>query len=179
MERRLSQFHRLKLETGEFWREHRNDYRFDVKNRVDVSLMNNLRFMRKFLISSIRKRFSKENISDDELVSIVHALLGRSILIKYLEERSDKNGETVFPTGFFGKFKDGATHYTDLLTEKNATYKLFTELADHFNGDMFPLVKREFDVISESELRWALCIPNMCICYDWIYTRRTNIRYCY
>ena len=152
MERRLVQFHRLKLETGEFWREHSNDYRFDVKNRVDISLMNNLRFMRKFLISSIRKRFSKETIDDDELVSIVHALLGRSILIKYLEERSDKNGKTVFPAGFFGKFKEGATHYTDLLNEKSATYKLFNELAEHFNGDMFPLVKKEFDVISEIEL---------------------------
>lgn len=151
-QRQLLQYHRLKLETGEFWQEHKNDYRFDTKNRVDVTLMNNLRFMRRTLINSIRTRYSIKELSDEKLVSIVHALLGRSILIKYLEERTDKNGETVFPNEFFSRFKTHAEKYVHLLDDKDATYSLFRELADHFNGDMFPLVNREYEVISTDEL---------------------------
>lgn len=151
-ERQLLQYHRLRLETGEFWREHAADYRFDTKNRVDTTLMNNLRFMRRILVGDIRKRYSPKELGDEKLTSIVHALLGRSILIKYLEERKDNNGETVFPQGYFSLFKDGATTYADLLSDKAATYALFEELTDHFNGDMFPLVPQEYDVISTDEL---------------------------
>lgn len=151
-ERQLLQYHRLKLETGEFWRENADSYRFDIKNRVDTTLMNNLRFMRRILVTNIRKRYSPKELSDEKLISIVHALLGRSILTKYLEERKDKNGESVFPNGFFSQFKDGATTYSDVLDDKAATYGLFKELINHFNGDMFPLVPQEYDVITTDEL---------------------------
>lgn len=151
-ERQLLQYHRLKLETGEFWRENADNYRFDIKNRVDTTLMNNLRFMRRILVTNIRKRYSPKELSDEKLISIVHALLGRSILTKYLEERKDKNGESVFPNGFFSQFKDGATTYSDVLDDKAATYELFKELTNHFNGDMFPLVPQEYDVITTDEL---------------------------
>ena len=149
-ERQLMQYHRLKLETGEFWRE--NEYRFNVKRRVDTTLMNNLRIMRRVLIDRIRNRITKDELNDNQLASIVHALLGRSILTKYLEERKDTDGNTVFPLGFFSKFKQGSTQYADLLEDKEATYKLFKELAEHFNGDMFPLVNQEYEVISQSDL---------------------------
>lgn len=149
-ERQLLQYHRIKLETGEFWRE--NNYRFDVKNRVDTTLMNNLRVMRSVLISDIRSRVSEKKLSDKQLIAIVHALLGRSILTKYLEERKDKEENTVFPEGFFSKFKDNATKYVDLLDDKASTYKLFEELAQRFNGDMFPLVNKEYEIISQSDL---------------------------
>lgn len=149
-QRQLMQYHRLKLETGEFWRE--NEYRFDIKNRVDTTLMNNLRIMRRALIGSIRKRVAKDRLNDNQLVSIVHALLGRSILTKYLEERKDAEGNTVFPIGFFSKFKADSTQYSDLLDDKEATYRLFKELAEHFNGDMFPLVNQEYEFIAQSDL---------------------------
>ena len=42
-QRQLLKYHRLNFETGEYWRN--NEYRFDVKNRVDTTLMNNLRVM--------------------------------------------------------------------------------------------------------------------------------------
>ena len=149
-ERQLMQYHRLKLETGEFWRE--NEYRFDVKTRVDTTLMNNLRIMRRALIIQIINRIAKDRLNDKQLVSIVHALLGRSILTKYLEERKDKDGNTVFPVGFFSKFKEGSTKYADLLDDKESTYKLFNELAEHFNGDMFPLVNQEYEIITQADL---------------------------
>lgn len=68
--------------------------------------MNNLRVMRRELIHNIRKRISIKELSDEQLFSIVHALLGRSILIKYLEERKDTEGNTVFPIGYFQNLRD-------------------------------------------------------------------------
>ena len=44
------------------------------------------------------------------ITSVVHALLCRSIFIKYLEERKDSNGEAVFPCGFYSTFLDSAKH---------------------------------------------------------------------
>lgn len=150
-QRQLLQYHRIQLETGEFWRGDAGN-RFDIKNRVDITLMNNLRIMRRTLIDSIRSRYSASELDDEQLISIIHALLGRSILTKYLEERTDKNGETVFPEGFFARFKPNAQKYLDLLDDKEATYSLFHELAEHFNGDMFPLVNKEYEIISRVEL---------------------------
>lgn len=152
LQRQLLQYHRIKLETGEFWRDPQNSGRFDTRNRVDVTLMSNLRFMRHILIHNIRSRYSTKDLADEKLVAIVHALLGRSILIKYLEERTDKNGETVFPKDFFSHFKSHAKSYVDLLDNKDAAYSLFKELAHHFNGDMFPLVNREYEIISTEDL---------------------------
>lgn len=147
--RQLEQYSRIRLETGEYWRD---ENRFDVKNRVDITLMNNLRIMRKSLIANIRKRFSRDILADTKLISIVHALLGRSILIKYLEERKDSKENTVFPKGFFSTFKEGAKNYADILEDKGATYSLFQDLAEHFNGDMFPLLNQEIDIIDSRDL---------------------------
>ena len=149
-ERQLLKYHRLNLETGEYWRV--NDFRFSVKDRVDTTLMNNLRVMRRELISNIRKRIDKESLKDQQLFSIVHSLLGRSILIKYLEERKDKDGNTVFPLGYYEKFKAKAQVYCDLLDDKNATYALFEELANRFHGDMFPLEYKEKLIINQDDL---------------------------
>lgn len=149
-QRQLLKYHRLNFETGEYWRN--NEYRFDVKNRVDTTLMNNLRVMRRELIHNIRKRISIKELSDEQLFSIVHALLGRSILIKYLEERKDTEGNTVFPIGYFSKFKRPASKYVDVLDDKEATYSLFRELSEHFHGDMFPLEDREYEIIRQEDL---------------------------
>lgn len=67
--------------------------------------------------------------------SVVHSLLSQSIFIKYLEERKDSNGETVFPQGFYSDFLESAKQYTDVLNSKEATYRLFRTLKEKFNGD--------------------------------------------
>ncbi|CAB1249401.1 N6_Mtase domain-containing protein [Ruminococcaceae bacterium BL-6] len=146
----LLQFHRSQIETGEFWKQ--NQTRFNIDTRVDVTLMANLRAIRKLLLKSIEKRDVEKQIDDQLRCEIVHGLLGRSILIKYLEERTDSTGKTVFPNDFFGKFLHGAKKYTDVLADKQSTYTLFAELEERFNGDMFPLIENEKDVITQSDL---------------------------
>ena len=144
-------YNRTLLESGEYWR--RSASRFDCGNRVDNTLLSNLKIIRKNLIHKIQKRTGARE--DINVLSIVHGLLSRSILIKYLEERKDSCEQTVFPKDFFGQFFEGAKSYTDVLQSKEATYQLFDCLRKKFNGDMLPLVNNEIDVILEEDL-WEL-----------------------
>ena len=123
----LQKYHRSLLESGEYWR--RSMTRFDAQGRVDATLMSNLRIMRRTLINQISKRCDK---SKETITSVVHSLLSRSIFIKYLEERKDSNGETVFPQGFYSNFLESAKQYTDVLNSKEATYSLFRTLKEKF-----------------------------------------------
>ena len=143
----LQKYHRSLLESGEYWRQCMN--RFDAQSRVDATLMSNLRIMRKTLINQISKRCDK---SKETIASVVHALLSRSIFIKYLEERKDSNGKTVFPQGFYSRFLEAATQYTDVLKSKEATYYLFSTLKEKFNGDTLQVSKVETEIISQQDL---------------------------
>lgn len=137
---KLQAYNRSLLETGEYWR--RSKERFDINNRIDTTLMNNLKIMRRKLINMMKSRLTEEQKSID-VVPIVHGLLSRSILIKYLEERKDSNGESVFPKDFYAQFcKENldCKQYTDVLDNKETTYELFSILEKKFNGDMLPLL---------------------------------------
>lgn len=79
---KLYPYNRMLLESGEYWR--RTEGRFNVNTRIDTTLMNNLRVMRRRLITRIKSRANNIQISAENIVSIVHGLLSRSILIKYL-----------------------------------------------------------------------------------------------
>lgn len=144
----LKWYNRALLETGEYWRRSRP--RFDSKTRVDNTLMFNLRVMRKTLISKIQARFIED--TSVNVMAIVHGILSRSILIKYLEERKDSSGQSVFPKDFFSQFYAEASCYTDILCNKEATYQLFDCLQKKFNGDMLPLIPGELETITLEDL---------------------------
>lgn len=143
----LLKYHRSLLESGEYWRQ--SGARFNVQGRVDTTLISNLRIMRRTLINQISNRCgeSKETVS-----SIVHALLSRSIFIKYLEERRDSKGETVFPADFYSQFLKSATQYTDILVNEKATYSLFNSLKEKFNGDTLQITENESKIILQQDL---------------------------
>ncbi len=143
----LQKYHRSLLESGEYWRKSMT--RFDAQSRVDATLITNLRIMRKTLINQISKRCDK---SKETITSVVHSLLCRSIFIKYLEERKDSNGETIFPQGFFSNFLKSAKQYTDVLNSKEATYNLFRTLKEKFNGDTLQVSKVEIEIITQNDL---------------------------
>ncbi len=150
---RLAPYNRMLLESGEYWR--RTEGRFSINTRIDTTLMNNLRIMRRRLITRIKSRTNNIQITLENIVSIVHGLLSRSILIKYLEERKDSNGESVFPKDFYEQFSFDTTvckQYTDVLGNKESTYNLFGVLESKFNGDMLPLIANEHEIITEDDL---------------------------
>ena len=144
---RLRKYHRSLLESGDYWRKTKN--RFNIQGRVDSTLMSNLRIMRRTLINQIS---SRSNINKEDIINIVHSLLSRSILIKYLEERKDSQGETVFPKGFFTNFLSSANCYTDILANKEATYNLFSALKEKFHGDILQVSKIEKEIVTQEDL---------------------------
>ena len=151
--KKLQQFHRTQIETGEFWRV--NKKRFNISTRVDTTLMSNLKAIRKTLLVHVKARAQSglyPPLNDKDCSEIVHSLLGRSILIKYLEERIDSNNNSVFPADFFGQFVPSAHQYADVLSDLSATYALFKELEKKFNGDIFPVSENETIYIQQSDL---------------------------
>ena len=134
----IKQFERAELETGNYWR--RNVEIFQSDNSVFRMLLNNLDVMRMELLTS--------GLSQ----SLVHSLLVRSIFVKYLEDRRDNQHQGVFPSGFFGQFLIGANCFTDLLTNREATYRFFRYLADKFNGDVFIVDVNEEDNVEQKHL---------------------------
>ena len=143
----LKKYHRSLIESGEYWRQSMT--RFDVQSRVDSTLMSNLRIMRRTLINQISKRC---DTSKETITGVVHVLLNRSIFIKYLEERKDSNGETVFPQDFYCNFMKSAKQYTDVLNSKEATYNLFRTLKEKFNGDTLQVSEIEAEIITQDDL---------------------------
>ena len=154
--RELQNFHRDNVESGRLF----EDKRFgDLKNRADKALIRNLKTVRRELIDA--------GLSG-ERIRFAHALIGRSIFIRYLEDRGiltkeyflnvarQKAGWTdllrnpVSRTGF--DFSCHKTFFPRVLSDKAFTYALFKKLARDFNGDMFPDVDEEEKVVAQKHL---------------------------
>lgn len=132
----LAEFSRPQVESGNLfqqWASH-----FKRENRVDQWLLKNLRLLRQ-----------KLEDGDGTKREYVHALIGRSIFIRYLEDRK------VLVEEYFAELDMSQNYqrYTDVLTSKDATYHyLFPKLRSDFNGDLFPLSDEEVSVIGETDL---------------------------
>ncbi len=134
----LQEFARPAVESGHLFQQRNKD--FDRENRVDQWLLKNLRLLRQKLEGP-----------NQEKREYAHALIGRSIFIRYLEDRE------VLVEAYFadktvsrnGKYR----RYTDVLSSKADTYYLFHKLSDDFNGDLFPLSDEEEKAIQEADLR--------------------------
>jgi type I restriction-modification system DNA methylase subunit len=153
---KLQKYHRDNVESGRVFA----DKRFgDLKNRADKALIRDLKTVRRELIHA--------GLSGKQ-VRFAHALIGRSIFIRYLEDRdiltkkyflnvarqnagwTDLLYNPVNRKGF--DFSSHATYYPRILVDKAFTYALFRKLADDFNGDMFPDVDEEEQVVTQEHL---------------------------
>ena len=133
----LQEFSRPNIESGHLFQQMSKDFNRD--NRVDQWLLKNLR--------TLRKKLDGENLKKREYV---HALIGRSIFIRYLEDRK------VLVEEYFSDkamSKDGKNKcFTDVLKSKKDTYNLFYKLRDDFNADLFPLSEEEEKMIQVDDL---------------------------
>ena len=135
VETEIKKYHRSELVTGSYWQKHGE--KFKKEKRAYQTLLNNLDFMRKKLI--------EQDLPSD----IVHSLLNKSIFIKYLEDRKDKEGHHAFPEGYFARYLPGAECFTDLLSDREATNSLYRDLNDKFNGDIFIFNREEERIITQ------------------------------
>ncbi len=152
----LQQFHRDHLESGRVF----EDQHFgDLKYRADKALIRDLKTVRHELI--------RAGLSGNK-TKFAHALIGRSIFIRYLEDRGvltedyfrNVAGTTAgwtklldHPAGRLGiDFSNHKSFFPRVLANKDFTYALFRKLAKDFNGDMFLDVEDEEDVLEQEHL---------------------------
>ena len=134
LRRTLDPFRRAEVESGRLARVHAGRFRRD--QRVDQRLLFNL--------GQLRRRFLDQGLQPH----VVNSLVGRSIFVKYLEDRG------VLTPDFWVELA-AKSSYAELLRmpeAKKVVYRLFASLAETFNGDMFPVDQVELDQIEEHHL---------------------------
>jgi hypothetical protein len=153
---KLHTYRREQVESGRLF----EDERFGKPSqRADLSLIQDLKAVRSELIQA--------GLGEDKL-KYAHALIGRSIFIRYLEDR-----EILIPDYFekvasqnpkWKALLNTTPHKSDLdpqmekllyprvLADKDFTYALFEQLAHDFNGDMFPSISEEKSAVNEEHL---------------------------
>lgn len=130
-------FSQTAVDSGTLWNTDN-----DLKNKI--SLQNRID---KFLVSSLlnaAKKLKANGLSDE----VIHSLLMRSIFIMYLEDKGAA-GET----SLYSKIDKNANCYFDILESVDATYRLFNKLEVHFNGNVFPIIENEQELISDNDLK--------------------------
>ena len=133
LRRELSEYRRREIVSGHFARIQQRE--FNREQRVDSRLLENLRHVRRHLID--------DGISEP----VTNSLLGRSIFVRYLEDRG------VINEDYFGRFDSGLTFHALLKGSWSETYQLFDELAHRFNGDLFPINDLERDQVKPQHLQ--------------------------
>jgi len=153
---KLQEFHRDNVESGRIF----GDERFgDLKNRADKALIWDLKVVRRELIAA--------GLSGKH-ARFAHALIGRSIFIRYLEDRgvltekyfrnvaAQRAGWTDIlrsPGLTIGAdFSEKTAFFSRVLNNKDFTFALFRALARDFNGDMFPDINEEEQIITPKHL---------------------------
>jgi hypothetical protein len=156
---KLQAYRREQVESRQVFREESFG---SLEERADKRLISDLKIVRRELL----------NISPMIDPKYVHALIGRSIFVRYLEDRgvltpeyfrrvaentshprwrSDwctivETPENDWASGFENR------HYSRVLRSKDFTYALFDQLTEHFNGDMFPNDPDEQKVVTQGHL---------------------------
>ena len=130
-------FSQVGVDCGLLWTSDHSDIRekINIQKRIDRYLVQSLLNTAEVL---------KKDISNPK---IIHGLLMRSLFILYLEDKG-----AAKEAGLYEEIKAGAESYFDILENKDATYRLFAKLQEHFNGNVFPVIDGEQIVVKEEHL---------------------------
>ena len=156
---KLKRFRREQIETGRVF-EAEQRFGKDLNARADKALIHDLKEVRRELVAG--------GLRGNKL-KYAHALIGRSIFIRYLEDRGVLT-EDYFrqvarghqewramlkestPLGLCLEKAQGEPLYPRVLKDHAFTYALFRRLAADFNGDMFPGIDEEARVVKPKHL---------------------------
>lgn len=127
----LADFSRINVEAGRAAKAYPDH--FKRRGRVDAQLLSSLR--------SLRRQLAAKNDPGE-----VDAFIGRSILVRYLEDRGVLTPEHFQELVSFDNFFDV------LMGGKAATRDLFLRLGERFNGDIFGSDESELLNLSRSNL---------------------------
>lgn len=119
----------VKLKGGIFWEEEQNKNKFRFQNSSYDKLIENVRY--------IISHFKTENPKISK--ELINKIIVQVILIKYLEERIDDDGNKLLSNKYFKKY-DNANTFNDVLRKKGKLADLLSDLNDPkrgFNGNIF------------------------------------------
>jgi hypothetical protein len=128
------------------------DYFKELKTKKENKRIN------KFLLENIkltREELLKSGLKEHK--NIVNSLIGRIIFIRYLIDRKVS----------LKKYKEALSNNDDLkkiLENKDKTYELFEYLKNSFNGDWFPIINDEKNIVNEIHLK---SLHNLISGYDY------------
>lgn len=133
----------VKIKTGVFWEQEEFKNNFQFKNSSYDVLIKNIRFV--------------GNKLKDELhglsILLINKIIVQSILIKYLEERIDSDGNKLLSEKYFKKY-NGANSFGDVLRNKKFV-ELLSDLNDHqtgFNGNVFAWDEEDKLILQDLDL---------------------------
>jgi hypothetical protein len=132
----------VKIKTGVFWEEEENKNKFNFKNNSSYNILISW-------IKELRKEYSK--ILKDDEINIINKVIIQSILIKYLEERKDENGQNLFQDKYFKEY-DNANSFVEVLTNNSNFIKLLEKLQKDFNGNVFGWTDTEKAILNKIDL---------------------------
>ncbi len=133
----LNVFSRIGVDCGLLWSA---DY--DIQKKINTQ-----KRLDKYLVQSLLNtaiELEKKGIKDK---NIIHALLMRSLFILFLEDKG-----AAAEAGLYKKIKTNSESYFDILGDYNATYLLFEEVQKHFNGNIFPVLPNEKEIVNQEHL---------------------------
>jgi methylase of polypeptide subunit release factors len=125
----------VKIKSGIFWEEAENKTKFKFQNSSYDKLIKNI----VFIVEKLKNRY--KNIADE----FINKIIIQSILIKYLEERIDDDGNKLLSGKFFKKYDKAAT-LNDVLRKKGKFVELLVDLNNPktgFNGNVFEWSEEE------------------------------------
>lgn len=152
----LADYRREQVESGRVF----EDSKFaDLESRADRALIRDLKIVRNQLFTAGL---------DGDKIKYAHSLIGKSIFIRYLEDRGilskqyfleiangNEDWRKIVETESEKVFADPTMRelvYPRILSNKRLTYKLYKQIAKDFNGDIFPTEDDEETIVTQKHL---------------------------
>lgn len=155
---KLKNYRREQVESGDIFNI--EPFR-PISQRADHMLIEDLK--------TLRRQLSQMDLDDKDKITYIHALIGRSIFIRYLEDREilnrdyfdtiaarDKKWQRILDTPpDLPEMQPGMRDrlYVRVLNDIDFTFALFSQLSVDFNGNMFPCDPLERELFTIDHLR--------------------------
>lgn len=132
----------VRIKTGVFWDAEENKDKFNFKKNSSYNILISW-------IKELKKEYSKMLDSDE--VKIINKVIIQSILIKYLEERKDDNGQNLFQNKYFKEYNN-ANSFVEVLGNNDDFIHLLSRLQKDFNGNVFGWNDDEKEILRRIDL---------------------------
>lgn len=132
IQKQINHFDRIHLDSETFWNTS-DGQKIDRDQRADQLLLRSILAAREQLVHEFR-------LSNE----IAYDLLGRSIFIQYLEDRSFLTEELISEMTS-GRY----SNHREILGDFDATYTFYSNLSERFGGDIFPVSPQEKELMTK------------------------------